>query len=62
MNIKAGDIVTTTFSDEYFVVEEVWSDKEFLAIGGLVIQISDVEEVLDSEQIADILLDRDLSW
>lgn len=44
--LAVGDKITVCFSDGVFTVAEVWSDKEVLAEGGLVIQVSDVTGVV----------------
>ena len=58
MTIKTGDIIRLKQEDDFFCVAEVWSDKEILAYGGRIIEISDIEYIVDDEEIADMLLDR----
>jgi hypothetical protein len=47
--LSVGDKITVCFSDGVFTIAEVWSDKEVLAEGGLIIQVSDVTSILTDE-------------
>jgi len=60
MNLKTNDVIRLRNENGMFVIEQVWSDNEVLAVGGRIIQVSDVAEVVDSEVIADMLLDASL--
>ena len=47
MRIKKGDVIRLCFVTGDFEIAEIWSDKELLAVGGLIVQISDVVSVVE---------------
>ena len=46
MLLEQGDVIRLWMRVGEFIVDEVWSEKELLTVGGLVVQISDVVAIV----------------
>jgi hypothetical protein len=57
VQLNIADVIRLENEDGMFVIVRMWSDTEVLVYGGRIIKVSDVAEVVDSEEIADALLD-----